>query len=74
MKYFNKVTRNPPPWARGSIIGSNSQLDPRAGSRPIFSNPLDEAVFDVRFDKRQVEQMNVKEATPTDKAIGGEDV
>jgi hypothetical protein len=73
MKYFAKVTSRPPTWVRGSIIGSISQLSVDAGSRPLFSDPLDEDVYDTRFDQRQIEYMNVREAIPQDKSIGGVD-
>lgn len=73
MRYYHKTTSNGPTWVRGSIIGSLSQLDPAAGARPLFSDPLDEDSYDTRFDRRQVEHMNVKEALPKDESIGGVD-
>lgn len=73
MKFFNKTTANPPTWSRGTLTGSNSQLDSAAGARPLFSSPLDEDSYDDRFDRRQGEYMNVTETTPTDKSLGGKD-
>jgi hypothetical protein len=73
MKFFNKTTANPPTWARGQITGSSSQLDPEAGARPMFSDPLDEDVYDDRFDRRQGEYISTKDIIPTDTSIGGED-
>lgn len=73
MRFFNKTTDNPPTWSRGTLTGTTSQLSPEAGARPLFSNPMDEEVYDAKFDRRQGEYMNVKETIPTDKSIGGKD-
>lgn len=73
MKFFNKTTANPPTWSRGTLTGTNSQLSSEAGARPLFSNPLDEDVYETKFDRRQGEYMNIKETAPTDKSIGGQD-
>lgn len=73
MKFFNKTTDNPPTWSRGTLTGTNSQLGEEAGARPLFSNPLDEDAYDIRFDRRQGEYMNVRDTNPTDKSIGGKD-
>lgn len=73
MRYFNKTTSNPPTWSRGQLIGQTSQLSPSAGARPLFSDPLDEEVYETRFDHRAGEFMNVKETVPTDKGLGGAD-
>ncbi len=73
MRFYNKTTFKAPPWGRGTIVGPTSQLAKEAGARPLFSNPLEEESFDSRFDRRQTEQMNVKEAVPTDKSVGGGD-
>ena len=73
MRYYHKTTYSKPPWTRGTLVGSNSQLAPEAGARPMFSNPMDEEVYEVRFDTRQVEQMSVKETAPTDESYRGED-
>lgn len=73
MRYFNKATYSKPPWERGTLVGSNSQLSPDAGARPLFSDPLDEEVYEARFDTRQVQQMTVRETIPTDQSYGGDD-
>ncbi len=73
MKFFNKTTGDPPTWVRGTMVGSNSQLPREAGARPMFSNPLDEEVYDTSRDQRQGEYMSIKETRGTDKSQGGVD-
>jgi hypothetical protein len=73
MKYFNKTTYSKPPWVRGTIVDSTAPSSAVIGARPLFSNPLDEEVYDTRFDQRQIEQMTVRDASPTDESYGGED-
>lgn len=73
MKFSNPTTYNPPTWVRGVLAGSSNQLAPEAGARPLFSDPLDEEVYETRFDQRQNQQMSVKDVVPTDKSAGGED-
>ena len=73
MRFYNKTTANPPTWARGQITGTNTQLSPKAGARPMFSDPLDDDVYDNRFDQRQGEYISTKDVMPTDTSIGGDD-
>jgi len=73
MKVFNRGTSNPPTWSRGTLTGTNSQLPREAGARPMFSDPLDEEVYETKFDVRQGEYISTKETLPTDKALGGQD-
>ncbi len=73
MKFFNKRTYVPPVWVRGTLRGSSHQFAPEAGSRPMFSDPLDETVYDEESELRQPEQQSIREAIPTDKSPGGLD-